>query len=192
MRLPDSAHTSHPWRIHEIADHFRLIDVWALPTPGGPDAFPRLVHLVASADPAQSSSPILRTLFAIRWRLGELLDWDHPDAALGSRVSSVRDRLPSDLHDGALGSRFDALPFTPLFLTRSEFAAEVANRTVHGILHLGWVADGTGGYRGQLAILVQPNGLLGKAYLAAIKPFRRLIVYPALIRRLESTWRAAA
>ncbi|MGH3443379.1 MAG: DUF2867 domain-containing protein, partial [Nitriliruptorales bacterium] len=115
-----------------------------------------------------------------------------PDAALGSRVSSVRDRLPSDLHDGALGSRFDALPFTPLFLTRSEFAAEVANRTVHGILHLGWVADGTGGYRGQLAILVQPNGLLGKAYLAAIKPFRRLIVYPALIRRLESTWRAAA
>ena len=26
-----------PWRIHEIAPDFRLEDVWALPTPGGPD-----------------------------------------------------------------------------------------------------------------------------------------------------------
>ena len=37
MRLPDAAHTSRPWRIHEIAGDFRLEDVWALPTPGGPD-----------------------------------------------------------------------------------------------------------------------------------------------------------
>jgi len=38
MMLPDTAHTSRPWRIHEIAADFRLEDVWALPTPGGPDA----------------------------------------------------------------------------------------------------------------------------------------------------------
>ena len=44
MRLPNSAHTSRPWRIHELARDFRLEDVWALPTPGGPADFPRLVR----------------------------------------------------------------------------------------------------------------------------------------------------
>ena len=64
--------------------------------------------------------------------------------------------------------------------------AEIANRTVHGVMHLGWVPDGTGGYRGQMAVLVKPNGLLGTVYMAAIKPFRYLIVYPALMRGI---WR---
>ena len=44
MRLPDTAHTSRPWRIHELTGDFRLEDVWALPTPGGPDDFPRVVQ----------------------------------------------------------------------------------------------------------------------------------------------------
>ena len=43
MRLPDSVHTSRPWRVHELVPDFRLEDAWALPTPDGPDDFPRLV-----------------------------------------------------------------------------------------------------------------------------------------------------
>jgi hypothetical protein len=35
MRLPETAHTSRPWRIHEVAGDFQVEDVWALPTPGG-------------------------------------------------------------------------------------------------------------------------------------------------------------
>jgi hypothetical protein len=31
MRLPDSAHTCRPWRIHELTRDFRLEDVWELP-----------------------------------------------------------------------------------------------------------------------------------------------------------------
>ena len=30
-------------------------------------------------------------------------------------------------------------------------------------MHIGWVPDGAGGYRGQMAVLVKPNGLLGAA-----------------------------
>jgi hypothetical protein len=30
MRLPETAHTSRPWRIHEIAVGFRFEDVWEL------------------------------------------------------------------------------------------------------------------------------------------------------------------
>jgi hypothetical protein len=57
------------------------------------------------------------------------------------------------------------------------------------VLHLGWVPDGAGGYRGQMAVLVKPNGLLGRAYMAAIKPFRHLIIYPQLIRGFGRAWR---
>jgi hypothetical protein len=192
MRLPNTAHTSQPWRIHELTADFRLEDVWALPTPGGPNDFPRLVQLTASGDPSQDSSRAGRALWAIRWKLGELLGWDGPDSGLGSRVSTLRDRLPADLRDAPSGPDFETLPFTSLYLTDDEFAAEIANRTMHGVLHLGWVPDGTGGYRGQLAVLVKPNGLLGTGYMAAIAPFRQLIVYPRMIRELGRNWRARA
>jgi hypothetical protein len=56
VRLPESAHTSRPWRIHDIASDFRLEDVWALPTPGDSHDFGRLVELLSTLDPAQRSS----------------------------------------------------------------------------------------------------------------------------------------
>ena len=191
MRLPNSAHTSRFWRIHEITQDFRLEDVWALPTPGGPDAFPLLVQAIASADPSRGSSGAARALWSIRWTLGRLLGWDRPDAGLDSRVPTLRDRLPADLRS-APGPDFAALPFRSLYLLDDEFAAEIANRTMHGVMHLGWVPDGTGGFRGQMAVLVKPKGLFGTLYMAAIRPFRHLIVYPAAIRQIERQWRAGA
>jgi hypothetical protein len=190
MRLPDTAHTSRPWRIHDVTRDFRLEDVWALPTPGGPDDFPRLVQVIASGDPSRYSSRAVRTLFAIRWKVGGLLGWDGPDAGQDSRPPTLRDRMPADLRDGPAGPKFDALPFTSLYLLDDEWAAEIANRTVQAVMHIGWVPDPAGGYRGQMAVLVKPNGLLGTGYMAAIKPFRHLIVYPPLLREMGREWRA--
>jgi hypothetical protein len=188
-RLPKSAHTSRPWRIHEIAGDFELEDVWALPTPGGPDDFHYLVEGFASSDPSRSSSAPVRALFAIRWKIGELLGWDTPDSGWGSRVLPLSDRLPADLREAGPGPRFEGLPFTPLYLLDDEWAAEIGNRTMHGVLHLGWVPDAAGGYRGQMAVLVKRNGLLGAAYMAAIRPFRHLIVYPQMLRDIGRRWR---
>ena len=60
-RLPSTAHTSRPWRIHELTEDFRLEDVWSLPTPGGRDDFPRLVEMATSLDPSQSPSAAVRS-----------------------------------------------------------------------------------------------------------------------------------
>ena len=185
MRLPNSAHTQRPWRIHELTRGFRVEDVWEMPARGGPDDFPRLVELALALDPAKGSSGASRALFAIRWKLGELFGWDDS----GAHGPTLRDRLPADLRATAHPA-FDALPFTSLYLLDDEFAADVANRTMHGVLHLGWVPDGTGGYRGQMAVLVKPNGLLGRAYMAAIKPFRHLVVYPRLMADVGRAWKA--
>ena len=191
MRLPNTAHTSRPSRIHELTRDFRVEDVWELPGIGGPDDFPRLVRRIAAMDPSHSSSVAARTLFAIRWMLGELLGWDNPDTGIGSRVPTLRDRLPADLRDAPSGPDFEALPFSSLYLTDDEFAAETANRTMHGVLHLGRVPAPTGGFRAQMAVLVKPNGLPGTAYMAAIRPFRHLIVYPPMLREMGRTWRQA-
>jgi Protein of unknown function (DUF2867) len=189
MRLPNTAHTSRPWRIHELTRDFRLEDVWALPTPGGPGDFTLLVEGIASGDTTRSPSRIARILWAIRWKAGELLGWDSEDAGLGSRVPTLRDRLPADLRD-APRPEFGSLPFTSLYLLDDEWAAEIANRTVHGVMHVGWVRDEDGGYRGQMAVLVKPNGLFGNAYMAAIRPFRHLIVYPPMLRQIGREWQA--
>ena len=187
-KLPVSEHTRMPWRIHAIANDFRVEDVWALPTPGGPDEFPRLVALMESFDPAQAS-PVVAALFALRWRLGALFGLDRGETGLGTRVQSLRDRLPADLPAPADTDQPAESPFRPVYLTDDEAALEIANETMHGVLHLGWVPDGDCGYRGQMAVLVKPNGLLGRAYMAAITPFRYALVYPMMLRTIGRLWR---
>ncbi|MGH2806137.1 MAG: DUF2867 domain-containing protein [Actinomycetota bacterium] len=179
MRLPKSAHAAQHWRIDGYTADFELEDVWALPTPGGEDDFPDLVELIASFDPARDTPHLVRTLFTVRTKLGEILGWDGAGGGIGARVESLGERLPDDLSDTALDLQVEGAPFTPLYRTDNEFAAEVANRTVHGVIHLGWVPDGAAGYRGQMAILVKPNGRFGRSYLAAIKPFRHPDRVPA-------------
>jgi hypothetical protein len=182
MRLPDTAHTSQPWRIHEIAYDFRLEDVWELPGRGAEDDFPKLVERFATRDPAENSSLAVRSLFALRWKLGELFGWDEPETGVGSRVPTLRDRLPADLREAPSGPTPRNLSFIPLYLTENEWAAEIANKTVHGVMHIGRVLGTDGRQRVQMAVLVKPNGLLGSAYMVAIRPFRHLIVYPPLLR----------
>jgi hypothetical protein len=104
----------------------------------------------------------------------------------------LRDRLPADLRHAPSGPEFGGVPFTSLYLLDDEWAAEIANRTMHGVIHVGWVADQSGGYRGQMTVYVKPNGLLGKAYMAAIRPFRHLIVYPPMMREIGRAWRESA
>ncbi|GAA3130811.1 DUF2867 domain-containing protein [Streptomyces rectiviolaceus] len=193
MKLPKTAHTSRPWRIHELAPDFQVEDVWALPTPGGPDDLPRLVSQTVSGDNFPEGAPlIVRVVWAARWKIGALLGWDRPKSGLGSRVASLRDRMPDDLREAPKGPQSDTFPLTPLYLLKDEWAAEMANGTVHTVMHIGWVPDESGGHRGQMTVLVKPNGRFGAAYMAAIKPFRVWIVYPALMREIERSWRAGA
>lgn len=192
MKLPHTAHTARPWRIHEIAPDFAVEDVWALPTPGGPDDLARLVAQTARGGfPDRDSPAIVQFLWAARWSLGAVLGLDRSVDGLGERAASLRERLPADLRDVPAGPEFTTLPFRSVYQLHDEWAAEIANRTVHGVMHMGWVPDGAGGYRGQMAVLVKPNGLFGAAYMAAIKPFRHLFVYPALMRAIEREWRAS-
>jgi hypothetical protein len=199
MRLPNAEHESGPWRIHEIVPDFTLEDVWALPVQGGADDFPQLLELGTSLDPANADSLPARALWRIRDRLGAWLDLgriSEPDDGTqalpipGTEQTSLAERLPDDLRHSPWDHDFGSLPFRPLYRTGTEAAAEVSNKTVHGVMHMAWVDQGGGRYRGQMAVYVKPRGTFGKAYMAFIKPFRYWIVYPALMRQVGRRWKA--
>lgn len=192
MRLPKTAHTSRLWRIHELTRDFQVEDVWALPTPGGPDELPRLVAQTVGGDFPKGAPLAVRFVWAARWKIGAVLGLDRPKTGIGSRVPSLRDRMTEDLRAAPRGQETAGFPFTSLYLLKDEWAAEMANKTVHTVMHMSWVQDGNGGYRGQMAVLVKSNGWFGAAYMAAIKPFRYVIVYPALMRAIEGEWRKGA
>jgi Protein of unknown function (DUF2867) len=78
----------------------------------------------------------------------------------------------------APASRNLALTSPPWRSTRSSGRRRSPTGPCTGSRISAGVPDGTDGYRGQMAVLVKPNGLLGIGYMAVIRPFRHLIVYP--------------
>jgi hypothetical protein len=200
MRLPDAEHESRPWRIREIVPDFILEDAWALPVHGDAEDFQWLLDRTVSSAPADSSSLPTRVLWGLRDRLGRWFGLGRVSAAFeggdaagglpipGTSETSLSGRLPGDLRDTARDLTFRALPFTSLYRTDNEFAAELSNRTVHGVMHLAWVAEGEGSYQGRMAVYVKPRGRFGQAYMALIKPFRLWVVYPALMRQMEKEY----
>jgi hypothetical protein len=197
MRVPNQVHLDQPWRIHEIVRDFTLEDVWILPEIRGTAAdFERVVALATSGDPAHANNLAARFLWWARdllgrwFHLGEVTDEGglSGDPIPGTSETSLAGRLPDDLRGTADDVHFGNVPFVPLYKTDDELAAEVSNKTVLGVMHLGWSRQADGTYQGQMAVYVKPRGAFGKAYMAFIKPFRYLVVYPALEKQLARTW----
>ncbi len=173
---------------------------------GGAEDFQALLELAASSDPANADSLPTRVLWRLRDRLGSWFGLGRISAPAdsgadgaagklpipGTNETSLAGRLPDDLRGTAADVDFGSLPFVPLYRTDAEFAAEMSNQTVHGVMHLAWVDQGEGRYQGQMAVYVKPRGRFGKGYMALIKPFRYWIVYPALMRQFERTWNRRA
>jgi Protein of unknown function (DUF2867) len=198
MRVGNEVQLSRPWLIHGLAGDFTLEDVWALPAIcGGQNDFGSVIEMAAQSDPTSADSAPTRFLWAARDRLGDWFDLGRISTTAskddrlpipGTREFSLAERLSEDLRSSANDVHFEHLPFVPLYRTHNEFAAEISNQTVHGVMHLAWVDRDDGKYRAQMAVYVKPRGRLGRAYMAFIKPFRYWIVYPALERGLERAW----
>lgn len=196
-RIPRSEHAHGNWRIIDIAPDFELEDLWALPATGSADEFDRVVELLDDIDITDGSPPTrfvwwVRDVVGGLLGLGRISTGPEPDPLPipQSTSTTLADRLPPDLagtvdRDLVPTDR----PFTALYQTDREYAAEISNATVHGIMHLAWADIGNGTYQAQLAVYVKPRGALGRAYMALIKPFRYVLVYPDLMRLVDRAWR---
>jgi hypothetical protein len=172
-------------RCHSLLADVELHDVWAIPLRGGGEG--RTMHDVAAIRRLRGRSNLpVRSLFALRRALGARLGWDRerPEAGSDSYLHrlTAADRARSEI---APGTREGA--FCTLYLFSHEALAEVRNATVHAFLATA-LLPGAGGYRLYWAIYVKPVSPLTRFYMALIDPFRRLIVYPALLRQTQAAW----
>jgi Protein of unknown function (DUF2867) len=193
MRLPSAEHEAHPWVIAQIAPEFELIDAWALPAQGGQGDFDALLEIMASLDGANAESAVTRALFRVRYQLGAWFGWDDAARELpipGCTETTLSQRLPADLRGSATWPDLSSTSFTPLYRTGDEWAAELSNGTVHAVLQVAWVEQGGDQYRGQMGVYVKPRGRFGATYMDLIRPFRHLVVYPALMRQIDRAWQA--
>lgn len=197
MRVPNAVHGEGSWVMSAIAPDFRLMDVWELPACGTREQFGDFLEAMASFDVTSEGSAASRFLFWLRLRLGDLLGWEDGKARPipGCTETSLVERLPAELRGTAQTPQLNPVMqeaaggFQPLFRTDDEWAAEISNATVHGVMQLTWVPAG-GSWRAHMAVYVKPRGLLGGAYLKLIDPFRHTIVYPSLLKQVGRRWEA--
>ena len=128
----------------------------------------------------------MRVLLSVRFFVGGLLGWDQ--AAPGSFAESFAQPLTDEDRARSLApaGTSDGL-FRVVYRFENEQLDGVVNRTVHAAALSALVeADAT--YRFYFAVYVREVNPFTPLYMAAIDPFRRLIVYPALLRGISALW----
>jgi hypothetical protein len=179
-----------PLRVHAFLEGVPLHDVCAidLSRPHGGitlDEFRRRV----SSPQLFTPSLAVRALVAVRLFVGRVLGWDRTPSATTS--PTFADRLtPADraLSLAPVGTREGSGGlFRVVYRFENEQLDEVVNRTVHAAA-LSALVETANSYRFYFAVYVRKVGRLTPLYMALIDPFRKLIVYPSLLRSIRENW----
>jgi len=176
-----------PLEVHAILEDVPLKDVTVVDLPGGgPGRTLSDVRALISTGELLGANPLARALFALRLWLGRVFGWDRPEhddprMSYLSRVTPAM-RARSVVEPGTMERGFRLL-----FLLERESLAEIRNATVHAFL-CAVLSEGPGGYRLHWAVYVKPSSWLTPLYMALIEPFRRFIVYPAMLGRVRRAW----
>ncbi len=179
-------------RVDTLADDFERLDEWRVPVEASaedPTAFSQYIRVLLS-NGFETDSRIASALFSLRLKIGRALGWDGRSAPIpDAKEHSIVERLTEeDLRRNradrfALGESLRE-EVTVVYVFESEALLEVSNKTVHALIHT-YLSDEGDRAVPRVAIYIKSRGLLTRAYMAAIKPFRYLIIYPAWMARLK-------
>jgi hypothetical protein len=78
-------------------------------------------------------------------------------------------------------------PFRVLFVSPGEAISEIHNSTVHAFSVFA-LLERSSDYRLYWGIYVQPVGRITSLYMHLIDPFRRFLIYPAVLRFIRAAW----
>jgi hypothetical protein len=187
MRAAGAAFRHLDLRCHALLADVPLHDVWAISLDGGgPGRTIRDAYAILSGSRRRRATASVRALFRLRWALGRVFGWDgerhDPPATSYLHRLTASDRAESEVTPGTRAG-----PFRVLYVFAHEAVAEIRNATAHGFIGLALVPR-EDGYTLYLAVFVKPVSRLTSVYLAAIEPFRRFIVYPALCDGAQRAW----
>lgn len=208
QQINHKLHYSQPWKVHEIAPDFDLLDVWEYPISAdiskGQDFF---FFLKMMRQPSQqnindftSAKHLAATfLISLRMYLGEIFGLDKNMNTLpipGCQEISIKDRLSVTEQKRSLDlpelkiSDDEINTWRIVYLYENEMLIELSIAPVHALMHLGWIQKSENLFTAQLAVYAKPRGKLGHLYMKLIMPFRRLIIYPSLMENVKNIWDA--
>jgi hypothetical protein len=177
-----------PLRVHDFLAGVPLHDVWAIDLPHARagitlDEFSRKVG--AGALPFKDSQAT-GALLKLRFFLGRIFGWDREPPAnawesLATRLTAAdrsKSLVPAGKREGV---------FQVVYRFENEQLLELVNRTAHAAA-FGALVEMANHYRFYFAVYVQSVGGFTPVYMALIDPFRKLIVYPSLLRGVRENW----
>ena len=186
MRIDPGEFRARALRVHALLHDVPLEDAWTIPLSGG-GAGRTIQDLRAVMVAGLEAAPaVVRGLFRLRWRIGALLGWDHQRPAWNAESYAKR-LSPADRARSLVAPGTPDGNFRILYRFEDEQLSELRNATVHAFASLS-IRQTPGGYLAYLGVFVQPVHRFTGLYMRAIAPFRRLVVYPAIIRKMQSAW----
>ena len=175
-----------PLRVHDFLAGVPVHDVWAVDLPRMRagitlDEFLRTATVHACTLPV-----IVRRLLKIRLLIGQRFGWDREPAA--SAWETFEGRLTAADRSKSLapaGTR-EGL-FRVVYRFKNEQLLEVVNRTAHAAA-LSALVEAPKSYRFYFAVYVRRVSRFTPIYMALIDPFRKLVIYPSLLRAVLGNW----
>ena len=186
MRLDPDEFRARPLRVHALLHDIPLEDAWAFALAGGGAG--RTIHDVRTVMVAarETAPTLVRGLFRLRHRIGASFGWD--DHRPGWNAESYANRLsPEDRVRSLIAPGTQDGSFRVLYRFEDEQLSELRNATVQAFASLS-IRQTSTGYLAYLGVFVRPVHRFSRLYMAAIVPFRRLVVYPAIIRTVQRAW----
>jgi hypothetical protein len=183
-----------PLRVHTFLADVPLHDVWAVDLPTHHEGVTLSEFLRGAsqggcdaADAEINRFPaVARALFRLRFFLGRIfrLEAEPKDAMAASfgRRLTPEDRARSFVMSGTREGLFRVV-----YRFENEQLLEIQNRTVHAAA-LSALAEKADSYRFYFAVYVRQRTWITPFYMGLIDPFRRWIVYPAMLKTIRATW----
>ena len=175
-----------PLRVHGFLAGVPLHDVWAVDLTRARSGI-TLNEFLRTTSPFPCTPPrLVQALLNIRLFVGRLLGWDSEPAAaawetFATRMTTAdrsRSLAPAGTREG---------PFRVVYRFENEQLLELINRTAHAAA-LSALVETAHAYRFYFGVYVLSVSRLTPVYMSLIDPFRKLVVYPALLRTVRASW----
>jgi len=175
-----------PLRVHDFLAGVPLHDVWVVDLPRTRPGITLDEFLRTASGRQFTLSAIARSLLNLRLLVGRLLGWDREPAATAWETFATRlttaDRSKSLVPAGTREGLFRVV-----YRFENEQLLELINRTAHAAA-LGALLETANAYPFYFGVYVRSVSRYTPVYMALIDPFRKLVVYPSLLRSVRANW----
>jgi hypothetical protein len=175
-----------PLRVHTFLAGVPLHDVWFVDLPHWRAGVALDDFLRTASNCLFTPSSLVRTLLDIRFFVGRFFDWDRKPATTAAKTFATR-LTDMDYSRSLVAAGTQDGFFRVVHRFENEQLVELINRTVHAAALSALVETPTA-YRFYLGVYVRSVSRFTPFYMALIDPFRKMIVYPSLLRSVRARW----